>query len=58
MPKSVPCLVLDKVRQVLVSEVLNFDVLFQNVPNKSLIYAPLSLAPKSFSKKSLMTTDR
>ena len=36
LPKSVPRLVLDKVRQVLVSEVLNSNVLVQNVPNKSL----------------------
>ena len=36
MPKSVPCLVLDKVRQVLVSEVFNSNVLVQNVPNKCL----------------------
>ena len=36
MPKSVPRLVLDKVRQVLISEVLNSNVLVQNVPNKSL----------------------
>ena len=36
MPKSVPCLVLDKVRHVFVSEVLNSNVLVQKVPNKSL----------------------
>ena len=36
MPKSVPRLVLDKVRQVLVSVVLNSNVLVQKVPNKSL----------------------
>ena len=36
MPMSVPHLVLDKVRLVLVSEVLNSNVLVQNVPNKSL----------------------
>ena len=36
MPKSVPHLVLDKVRQVFVSEVLNSNVLVQSVPNKSL----------------------
>ena len=36
MLKSVPCLVLDKVRQVFVSEVLNSNVLVRNVPNKSL----------------------
>ena len=35
MPKSVPSLVLDKVRQLLVSEVLNSNVIVQNVPNKS-----------------------
>ena len=36
MPKSVPCLVLDKVRQVLESEVVNSNVLVLNVPNKNL----------------------
>ena len=36
MPKSIPRLVMDKVRQVLVSEVLHSNVLVQNVPNKSL----------------------
>ena len=35
MPKSVPCLVLDKVRQELISEDLNSNVLAPNVPNKS-----------------------
>ena len=35
MPKSVPHLVLDKVRQVLVSEVLNSNVYVQLVSNKS-----------------------
>ena len=36
MPKPVPSLVLDKVRQVFVSEVFNSNVLVQNVPNISL----------------------
>ena len=36
MPKSVPCIVLNKVKQVLITEVLNSNVLVQNVPNKSL----------------------
>ena len=36
MPKSVPRLVLDRVRQELVSEDLNSNVLVPNVPNKSL----------------------
>ena len=36
MPKSIPHLVLGKVRQVLVTEVPNSDVLVQNVHNKSL----------------------
>ena len=36
MPKSVPRLVLDKVRLVFVSEVVHSNVLVQNVPNKSL----------------------
>ena len=36
MPKSIPHLELDKVRQVLVSEVLNSNVLAQNVHSKSL----------------------
>ena len=36
MPKSVPRLVLDKVRQVLVSVVLNSNVLVLIVPNKSI----------------------
>ena len=35
--KSIPRLVLAKVRQVLVSVDLNFNVLIQNVPNKSLL---------------------
>ena len=35
VPKSVPCLVLDKVRQELISENLNSNVLAPNVPNKS-----------------------
>ena len=36
LPKSVPRLVLEKVRQVFVSEVVNSNVLVLNVPNKSL----------------------
>ena len=35
-PKSIPRLVLDKVKQVLVTEVLNSNFFVQNVPNKSL----------------------
>ena len=35
-PKSVPCLVLAKVRQVLVSEVVNSNVLVQIVPTYAL----------------------
>ena len=37
MPKSVPRLVVDKVRQVLQSEVLNSNVYVQLVPKKSLL---------------------
>ena len=36
LPKSVLRFVLDKARQVLVSEVFNSNVLVPNVPNKSL----------------------
>ena len=34
VPKSVPCLAVDKVRQVPVSEAVNSNVFVQNVPNK------------------------
>ena len=38
MPKSVPCLVVDKVIQVLEPEVLKSNVYVQLVPNKITLY--------------------